>query len=504
MAFLKKYYRVILVALLITILYFISRIFSINTLPIFTDEAIYIHWAQVALHDASWRFISLTDGKQPLFIWLTMIAMRFIKDPLIAGRLVSVFAGLFTTLGLYLLSLEVFKNRYIALLSSFLYVIYPFALVYDRMALYDGLVGTFAVWGLYFVILMVKYVRLDVALLLGITTGLGVLNKTNGFFTIYLLPFSVLLFDFNKDKSVKRFLKWFGLSIVVVIFAYGIYSLLRLSPFFYIIAQKDAVFIYPLNEWLKHPFTFFWGNLWIGQRDWFISYFTLPFILLTCISFFLQRAQWREKLILVLWFIIPFTALAMFGRILYPRYIFFMTLSLLPLAAFSIFFLSKKLKKPVYITGFLLAIFLIPIWKDYTVIFNFQNASIPKSDRDQYYNDWPSGIGVKETIQYLKDNEKAKKIALFTQGTFGLMPYAYQIYLYNDKRFIIDGIWPIEDNTPQILLQSAKNLPTYIVFYQPCVNCPAKGKAPLSWALASALEIKKPAKNTSLTLYKVR
>jgi len=41
-------------------LYFITRLCNIKLLPIFTDEGIYIHWAKVAWHDASWRFISLT------------------------------------------------------------------------------------------------------------------------------------------------------------------------------------------------------------------------------------------------------------------------------------------------------------------------------------------------------------------------------------------------------------------------------------------------------------
>src|SRR6266705_3402180 len=65
MGYFKKYWLSLSVVLLV-VLFFITRFFNILSLPIFTDEAIYIRWAQIALHDANWRFISLTDGKQPM------------------------------------------------------------------------------------------------------------------------------------------------------------------------------------------------------------------------------------------------------------------------------------------------------------------------------------------------------------------------------------------------------------------------------------------------------
>ena len=49
--------------------YIVMRTVNLTKFPIFSDEAIYIHWAKVAWHDAAWRFISLTDGKQPLQTW---------------------------------------------------------------------------------------------------------------------------------------------------------------------------------------------------------------------------------------------------------------------------------------------------------------------------------------------------------------------------------------------------------------------------------------------------
>ncbi|PIZ99234.1 MAG: hypothetical protein COX78_02075, partial [Candidatus Levybacteria bacterium CG_4_10_14_0_2_um_filter_35_8] len=114
MDFLRKNRNDIFLFLIITVLYFCIRLVALTIMPIFTDEAIYLRWAQIALHDSSWRFISLTDGKQPLFVWFAMIFMKFIQDPLFAGRLVSVFTGFFTLIGLWFLSLELFKSKKIS------------------------------------------------------------------------------------------------------------------------------------------------------------------------------------------------------------------------------------------------------------------------------------------------------------------------------------------------------------------------------------------------------
>ncbi len=68
----------IIICLLGILSYFSLRLYNLMSLPLFTDEAIYIRWAQIAKNDANWRFISLVDGKQPSFVWLMMIVMRFV------------------------------------------------------------------------------------------------------------------------------------------------------------------------------------------------------------------------------------------------------------------------------------------------------------------------------------------------------------------------------------------------------------------------------------------
>ncbi|MDQ3239358.1 MAG: hypothetical protein M3P33_02430, partial [bacterium] len=75
--------KVIFVAF--SLIFAISRLYNLSILPIFTDEAIYIRWTEIiwsvrSLENAgTLLFYPLTDGKQPLYMWLSGIPMIFIK-----------------------------------------------------------------------------------------------------------------------------------------------------------------------------------------------------------------------------------------------------------------------------------------------------------------------------------------------------------------------------------------------------------------------------------------
>ncbi len=439
------------------VLYFATRLYSIMSLPIFTDEAIYTRWSQIARFDPNWRFISLTDGKQPLFVWIDMMVMRVVNDPLLAGRLVSVFAGFLTMAGLFFLGKTLF-NKKIGAIASFLYIIFPFALVYDRMALYDSLVAAGAVWSLFFEVLLVKHRRLDLALILGMIFGASVLTKTSGFIFIYLLPLSLLLFNFKKGKKNNELLRWGLMAGVSVIFAYFYYSILRLSPFNYIINEKNALFVYPFKEWLSHPFQFFPNNFQ-AFFDWFFVYSTPPFLILIVLSVFGKK--FREKLFLFSWFILPLLALALFGRRLYPRFILFMTMPMLVLAAYSLDNILNKLKinKALIVLFFMTSLLI----SDYFIINNFAKAPIPNADLTQYINDWPAGGGVKEIVGYLDSQSKKGKIYVASLGEFGSLPkYAVEIYLGNNKNVDKRGVYPVPTTIPQDLLEKSKKMPVFL------------------------------------------
>lgn len=517
MSLLNKYKTEIIISILLLVAFFLTRIYNIMSLPLFTDEAIYVRWSQIARYDPAWRFISLTDGKQPSFVWITMVAMKFVKDPLLAGRLVSVGSGFFTLIGIFFLGKEVFKNKWVGFISSFIYLIFPMALVYNRMALYESLVGTFAVWSLYLEVLLIRKMRLDIALILGMVIGGGVLTKTSGFFSIYLLPFSLILFDLKQKQKISKFLKWVFLAIIVVFLSYFYYSVLRLFPFFNIIGEKNSIFVYPFHDWIKHPFEFFVGNF-LGVWDWFIHYVSWPIIFLIVFSLllspalklkeglnikkigllnFINNSFLREKILLLIWFSLPFTALALFGRVLYPRFIFFMTLSLIPLAALSFYKLNFIIKNRILFVFCSLILISLMVRSDYFILTDFARAPIPSSDSEQYINGWPAGGGVKEIISFLQKEAEKGKIYVASEGTFGSLPtYAVEIYLGDNKNVEKRGIWPPPAEIPKDLLEKSKKMPTFFIFN-------TTQEKPANWPLRFISKYKKGIRDTYMSLYQV-
>lgn len=494
--FILKNKGYLLIFTLLIIGYLITRFYNIMSLPMFTDEAIYTRWAQIAHNDSEWYFISLTDGKQPLFIWADLILMYVIKDPLLSGRTVSVICGLLSLFGMFVLAREVFHSKKVGMIAAASYVFYPFALVYDRMALYESMVTLFFIWGIYFSILLVRKIQIKTALVLGVVAGAGVLTKTSGFLTLYLLPFSLLLIDFSKKGRISRVVRWIILAGVSTIIAYTMYYSLRISPFFYIISQKNNTFNYPLSEWIKHPFTYLVSN-GSSITDWTITYVGIPVLILSLAAFLLKRESTREKLYLFLLFFLPILVPIIFGRILFPRYIFFMTIPLLILASYSVNNLYERTKS--IFLQILLTIIILIFWirADYLILTDFARAPLPKSDTDQYINVWPAGGGYREMVSFFDEESKKGKIFVATEGTFGSLPtYTVEIYLGENKNIEKMGYYPLPENIPTELAEKAKEMPVYFVFNETQV-------VPATWPIEKVAEYQKGIGDYYMRIYKV-
>jgi len=480
--------------IIIAAITFITRIVNLLAVPIFTDEAIYIRWAQIGLADPAHRYISLTDGKQPLFTWLMYPFLRIFSDPLFAGRFVSVLAGVAAAVGIYFLSRELFGKK-IALMAAFLYISSPFALVYDRLALYDSLLSAIGVWSLYLTILLVTRIRLDVSLLLGLTIGAGVLTKSSAWSYLGLIPVSLILFNFKVKGKIKKLFTWFGFFGIAFVIAQIMYNSLRLSPWFYLIRQKNYSFVMTYGEFMKNPFGTFWPNLY-GLILMLVGYLTIPVFLMVCYGIFVALLK-RDKKIFYLfsWFAIPFLLEAAIAKVIFPRFILFMVMPLLVISAYAILDLQKRLRNKKIFGLTLVLIILYPVYQSLLLIFSPVNAAIPKTDRNQLFDDWPSGYGVREVISYINKKAKTGKVVLGTEGTFGLNPAVYEIYLKNNQNIDIRGYWPVSE-VPKDLLEAAKSYPTYLVFKE-------SQKIPENWPLKLIAKYQRGKGNTFLLFYQV-
>ncbi len=446
-------------------LFFVTRLVNYKIIPIFTDEAIYSYWAQVALHDPANRYISLVDGKQPLFIWLAAISQKFIADPLVATRLVSTISGFFAVIGIFLLTREIFDKK-VAFLSSFLYIVLPFTLLYDRMALYDSLLTLFGIWSVYLSIKLAKKPALDIAILNGVVLGLGLLTKSSAAFYISYIPFSLLFFNFKKTKRLQNLLKWFFFVLISVSISEVMFNSLRLSPLFYIIGLKNYEFIRPFSQVIENPLLFFYPNM-NAIFGWSASYISAPLfsLLLLGAMYYIYKKN-LKVLYLTILIAVPLLFEALFNKVLYPRFVLFYFSYAIIIIAYSIRNLHNNIKNyKIFVAIALTFLFILPITKSFNLITNPVYADIPDADAGQYLNDWPAGYGVQEVISILKGDSMSQQVSIGTEGTFGLFPFALNIYFYSNNKVHIYSYWPVDgDRLPQQIMDISKTQKTYFVF----------------------------------------
>src|SRR3990167_1596069 len=460
----KSKFNIIFWAILV-FSYFFTRLVNLSLIPIFTDEAIYTFWAQVALNDPAQRFISLQDGKQPLFIWLAAILQRLVSDPLIGSRLVSVFAGFGSIIGIYLLAKELFSEK-VAKIAAVLYLILPFTLLYDKLALFDSLLTMFGIYAVFFTVKMIKEPKLDNALLAGFAIGAAMITKSTGNFFLYLLPFSVVLFDFSKKDWKQKLTRWIGFSAVTFVIAQAFYNSLRLSPLFYIIERKNYEFIRPISVVIRDPFLHFYSNA-LSLLGWLISYNgVFLFIIFLCAVYYGISQKDRRILYLSILFIVPFFAESLFNQILYPRFIlFYLPPAILAVSWGFVSFMGVSPKWNKILIFIFAASVVLPAVKSFLILTNPPISKIPQSDSNQYFNDWPAGYGVNEVVDVLRKESQNKEVYIGTQGTFGLYPYALNIYFRNNQNVHIFSYWPVDpEELPGEILEYAKNNKTYFVF----------------------------------------
>ena len=506
----KEWGKTILIGFAIVVLFFVLRLINLTLFPIFADEAIYIRWAQVMKSEPTLRFLPLSDGKQPLFMWLMIPFFKFFTDPLVAGRMLSVFSGLASLVGLFLLTYYLFKSKRAALITILFYTFLPYTFFFDRMALVDSLLLAFGIWTLFLSALLVEHQRIDLAILIGLVLGGGLITKSPAMFFMVLIPTTVLLMNFKRKKWLFQLLKLVGLWLVVYVFAFGIYNLLRLGPEFQMIALRNKDYVFSFSEILSHPH----DPLLIHLKDiltWFPNLFTLPILIVSGLGLvisLINKNKWRMILLLLAWFLIPLLAQSAFAKVFTPRYLLYTIFPLIIFVSLFFEFLFNKLpraessryspfkfsrvgrilnvfrsplgslksflgihswsKRPRYSTNdykfkryrliiisLILIILLLPLRYNYLLLTNPQAVPLPERMRTGYLEEWSSGYGINEVRDYLRQAEPKRHLNVGTEGYFGTLPDGLMIYFDKDPKVTIFGVGLSLLTVPEPLKESA-------------------------------------------------
>jgi len=455
--FWKQHKKEILVVSGILLLAFFLRVFNLTKLPVFGDEAIYIRWAQVMRAEPSLRFLPLTDGKQPLFMWLVIPFLKFISDPLIAGRTVSVIAGAGTLAGIFVLTKILFRSIRLSLIASLLYAISPFSIFFDRLALADSLLSLFGVWAFVFSLLTAKKVRLDTAMLSGFCLGGALLTKSPAIFFSVLIPTTLLLHEWPKmlKERFNRLSVFVFLFTFTYVIGYGIYNILRLGENFHMIGLRNKDYVYSLSHLLQSPFDPLRPYL-----DRSLEYFWILgpglLVILIIIGIYVGLKEMRkETLVLLAWGVLPLLAVAEFSKTMTARYIYFAVPYFFVLASLVFLnekFLSVKLIKVVFV------VFVVhALLNDFQLVTNPQSVRLPRSERSGYLEEWTAGYGIKEVADFIKNEymrNSSQKIVVGTEGYFGTLPDGLQAYLNDLRDITVIGVGLPISELPKSLVES--------------------------------------------------
>ncbi len=443
--------------------YFVTRLFHLTIIPVFCDEAIYIRWAQVMRAVQSLRFIPLSDGKQPLFMWLVIPFLKIFANPLVAGRMVSVIAGLGTMIGIGILSYLLFKKREVAYFTSLLYIISPFCLFFDRMALADGLLSMFGVWFLTLTILLINNRRLDLAMISGIILGGALITKSPAIFFAVMLPATMLFLEDHKILTWKtkvimgkthlwEISKLFFFWIIIFIFGFVIYNILRLGPEFQMIAIRNKDYVFSIAEILKHPLNPLIGHL-KDTLSWYWILLTPTLFISGLIGIFLLfKKNSKLGVLLLFWMGLPLVAQGAIAKVYTSRYILFTVPIFLIFSGLAIEKFWEEIKNKWLVIGGLVIVFFLPIYQSFLLITNPQRAWLPATERSGYLEEWTSGYGIMEAADYIKEVAKTQKVLVGTEGYFGTLPDGLQIYLESVPNITIIGVGqPITEISPKLL-----------------------------------------------------
>lgn len=492
----KKHFtaRDVVIVLVLIGAYLTTRLINLDKFPIFTDEGIYIHWAKVAWKNADSRFISLTDGKQPLHTWGMIPFLKiFSNNLLLGGRMFSVLSGAVAMTGLFSLAYYLFGKR-TAFVAALLYVFTPMFLFYDRMALADSAVNAGFIWVLFGSIILVRTLRLDVAVLYGVAAGFALLAKSSSQLFLGLSAFAPLLTLHLKKKGyVKTIINYYLLYVLGVIIAFAIYNVQRLSPYLHYVTEKNKTFVMTFDEFMAAPFVLVWHNLPL------IPYYVASemgyalFLLGIAGLVFLYRKDHRLAMYFTLWLVLSYLGIAFMAKVIFPRYLIFFASMLSLTAAYFV----ATIKMQLVFRSSLLLILISVLYFNFTILFAPANIPFPSVDRGQYIESFNAGWGVTDIIEFARQESTHKPVVLIGEGNFGVVADMLDSSVnINDDRVSVIGYWPLTKADLEANQSKLVENHVYIVFSH-------RSEFPTDWPMKLVKIYPKPGNKSAYYLYEL-
>lgn len=409
-------------------LFILSRILFLTRLPIFNDEAMYLHWGILLRDDPSrWTASLVIDGKQPGMAVLLGTLLRLPGDPLVLGRLVSVAFAIVT----YLVTLKIARRLDVKVslpvLSIFL-IVSPYLLQYDRLALMESAVTACAVTAAYILLRWIKQPRLAYAVLFGAVVGLGWWFKS----TSLLILVSGLLAATFAGRIMKIQSRTVFLFALLTAGTYLAVTLpLRGVAGYSNIALRERERVMSAGELLRFPASVWWKNIVLALS--FLLAFITPVILGLAAGSVKRLRKYPARFAVFLFAFLPLTIEVMVSKVFTSRYLVIITPFVSVLAAATVSEFGRRVK--VAATGITVLLAVIPSILLVGAPLSYYGllGIVPPAQEDfgQYVRSFSSGYGVKEAVMSVQNESRGSQAIILVRADSGNPEDA--VFVYADR-----------------------------------------------------------------------
>lgn len=500
-----KPYDLISLTVLTTLVftYLLTRSLNLSQLAPFVDELIYTNLAY------NMRYLPtvplLWSGHGPLYpLTETMAQLGFgIQDLVLGGRVAAVLAGLATLFIVYALGSKLW-NRAAGLAATVLFVLCPFNLTYNRMALTESIQTLYMLAAVYLSICLAASVRQSrlklagLSLLLGVVLGGTMLIKLNSLLVVSWCGLALLLLGGVELRPRRKFLgsfkiNWrlwlaFGVSLAL---GAGIFALQLGAPDYF--SSELTGLQFPLRDVFLSPGTTWWPRLFNFVLPTLVAYLSWPVLVLLVLALLavglgltgrIKQIDRQQALAASVPAGAALIALALPVLLIsanLPRYLI---TGLSPLLLLGGWFLSllttviwQKLGNTAPTTnqsslsssGLALLVSLAALPFFVTLLTNPPATPFPKDDKYQFVNGWPSGYGLDELTKLIRQEttDWSKPVQLVIVGA--QQQTIYEVYqhlaAYPDRQRNV-GI-PPNFSTTAILAHKVPDRHNRSIFHYP-------------------------------------
>jgi 4-amino-4-deoxy-L-arabinose transferase-like glycosyltransferase len=365
-----------------------SRLFALTGMPAFLDETADVRWAvEIASGE---KFLRPWNYGKGLSVFLNALLFPWAFDHYLwASRALAVGFGAVSFFVGIAAGRRLFDAK-TGLVFGLLYVVCPFALFYDRLVLTDPPMAAFAALALLLSLRLHEAPSHGRALLLALALTAAVLTKATALLVAVIPLAALLLLGRVDSRRVRSFALALAATAVALFWPvqrfFATTSTVRLG-----VSHREADLVGRLTTNLPMAFT------------WLVTYWTLPLALLAVGGVLLDlRGRPRPVLFLAALVVVPVLGFAAISSLWFPRYLVFVTVPALLLAARGLVRLQER--TPRWAQGLLLVGAIAPALAfDRDILFEPVRADLPDIDRAQFILGWPSGYGTEDTVAFVRE-----------------------------------------------------------------------------------------------------